>query len=104
MTSIKKSIEASDEVKVKDETICYTEPISQTKKAPKVKEEPIDIEIKTSKSHIDSRSEEVKVKAEEKFSVTEELVNKASITFLNEETTNQATTSKSNHVNKQKSK
>ena len=58
-----------------------------------VKEEPIDNEIQTSKY-------QVEVKVEEKFSATEEFANKASIAFLNEETTsdnnpinNQATTS-----------
>ena len=54
--------------------------------ANKVKEEPKDFEIQTSK--------EIEVKAEEKFSATEEFVNKTSIAFLNEErTTNQPTTS-----------
>ena len=78
-----------DEVKVKNEPICYTQSISQNKQENKVKEEPID--------------QEVKAEEEEKFSATEEFVNKASIAFLNEETTNQATTSKS-QTNKQKSK
>jgi hypothetical protein len=57
------------EVKVKDEPICYSQSISHTKKAMKVKEEPIEM------------SEEV----EEKFSATEEFTNKISIAFLNEE-------------------
>ena len=43
----------------------------------KVKEEPI--EIQASKSHIDSMSVKVKVKAEEKFSETEEFANNTSI-------------------------
>ena len=54
----------------------------------RIKEEPIDIEMKKSKSHIESRSEEeVEIKAEEKYSATEEFINKTSIAFLNEETT-----------------
>ena len=53
----------------------------QSKTSMRIKEEPIDIGNKTSKSHIDVKAEE-----EEKFSATEEFVNKASITFLNEET------------------
>ena len=73
------SIEVSNEVRVKNEPICYSQPISETR----VKEEPIDI---TSKSQID-------VKAEKKFSETEEFANKtsiqtASIAFLNEDTNN----------------
>ena len=72
------SIEVSNEVRVKDEPICDSQSISQTKIVKKVKEEPI---------------EEVEVKAEEKFSATEEFVNKISIAFLNEETTQQVTTS-----------
>ena len=51
-----------------------------------VKEEPIDNQIQTFKPQIE-------VKAEEKFSETEEFANKISAAFLNEETT-KATTSK----------
>ena len=48
----------------------------------------IDIELETSsKSQIESTSEEVEVKAEEKFSATEEFTNKISIAFLNDEET-----------------
>ena len=62
-----------DEVRVKNEPICYTQSISQNKQEVKVKEEPKDIEVKAEE--------------EEKFSATEEFANKASIAFLNEETT-----------------
>ena len=65
------------EVKVKDEPICYSQSISETKIAMKVKEEP------------NGMSEEIEVKAEkeeEKFSSTKEFANKISIAFLNEET------------------
>jgi hypothetical protein len=41
------SIEVSNEVKVKNEPICDFQSISPSKKANKVKEEPIDIEMKT---------------------------------------------------------
>ena len=73
--------------------------------AMRIKEEPIDIEMQTSKSHIESRSEEeVEIKAEEKFSATEEFINKTSIAFLNEETTTSTevipTTSNSQSNNK----
>ena len=63
----------------------------------KVKEEPIDNEMQTSESHIQSTSEEIGVKAEEKFSATEEFaknktsIRTASIAFLNEETTQETT-------------
>ena len=60
----------------------------------KVKEEPIDNEIQTSKP----KEFEIKAEEEEKFSATEEFANKISIGFLNKETnqeTSQATTSKS---------
>ena len=75
-------MEVLDEVKVKNEPICYTQLISQNKQENKVKEEPIDM------------TEEV----EEKYSTTEEFTNKLSIAFLNEQTnqeTSQARTSKS---------
>ena len=68
-------------MKVKNESICDSQSISQSKKENKVKEEPIDIELKTFNSQI-----EVKAEEEEKFSSTEEFTNKASIAFLNEET------------------
>ena len=53
MTSIEKSNKVSDEVRVKNEPICYSQPISKTKTAKNIKEEPIDM------------SEEVKIKTEE---------------------------------------
>ena len=100
--------EESNEVRVKDEPI-YAHlsisnifiPISGSKRTKedttrdkmKVKEEPLDIQMQTSsKFQMGSKSEEVEVKAEEKFSATEEFANKTSIAFLNEDTT---TTTKS---------
>ena len=78
-------------MRVKDEPIC-----DRTKEAKiqsiLVKEEPIDIEMQTSKY-------QVELKSEEKFSATEEFANKASITFLNEETT--STTSDNNPITNQ---
>ena len=63
----------------------------------KVKEEPIDIEMQTSsKYQMKSKSEDVEIKEEEKFSAREEFANKISIASLNEETTsiiNQPSTS-----------
>ena len=93
------SLKESNEVRVKDEPISYNQSISQTIKATskKVKEEPIDNEMQT--SQIESNSEMVEIKAEEKFSATEEFANKASIAFLNEETS--ATTSDNNPINNQ---
>ena len=96
MDSMKKSNKVLDEVTVKNEPICDRISISHNITSMKVKEEPIDNEIQTSKSLIE-------VKAEEKFSGTEEFANKASIAFLNEEPTNQSTTSKS-QMNQHKSK
>lgn len=88
MASIEKSNEVSDEVRVKNEPICDSQSISETKVlAMKVKEEPIDIDIQTNKSHIESTSLKIEVKSEEKFSTIEELANVVSIAFLNEETT-----------------
>ena len=92
---------ASFEVRVKNEPICDSQSISDKREvlAMKVKEEQIDIEMQTSKSHIESRSEEVELKAEEKFSASEEFTNKTSIqtvsiAFLNKETnSNQLTVS-----------
>ena len=55
--------------------------------AMRIKEEPIDSEMQTSKSHIESMSKEVEIKTEQKFSEMQEFVNKTSIAFLNEETT-----------------
>ena len=81
----------SNEVRVKNEPICYSQSISKTKRAMKVKEEPKDIEMQTSKSHIE-------VKAEEKFSKTEEFINKISIAYLNEEPTQSTTSSDENNV------
>ena len=53
--------EVLEEGKVKNEPILDSQSISQIKQvlAVKVKEEPIDIEIKTSKSQIESTSEEI---------------------------------------------
>ena len=84
MNSVEK---VSNEVRVKDEPICYSQSISETKskdiseddelrQSIKVKEEPIDIEV------------ELKAEVEEKFSSREEFTNKTSIAFLNEQTTN----------------
>ena len=67
--------------------------IRQPKLEKKVKEEPKDGEIQTSKSQIEFTSEEEEIKEEEKFSAREEFANKISIASLNEETTNQAPTS-----------
>ena len=78
------NMEVSEELKVKEEPICYTQSIIEKK----LKEEPIDSE----NSLIESMTEEVKVKDEEKFSATEEFSNKTSIAFLNEETTQETTT------------
>ena len=84
------NMEESNEVRVKNEPICDSQSISQNSETKRhsilVKEEPIYIEVKI----------------EEKFSSTEEFANKASIAFLNEETTatssgnNQATTIETN--------
>ena len=86
------SMEESNQVIVKNEPICDIQSIPETREAKrqsnKVKKEPIDIEVQTSKSQIE-------LKTEEKFSSREEVV---SIGYLNEETAlenNQATTSKS---------
>ena len=89
--------EESHEMRVKKEPICDNLSITDKRKASsrnnqtksksqsmKVKEEPIDSE----KSLIESMTEEV----EEKFSAREEFANKTSIAFLNEETTQNATT------------
>ena len=92
------------EVRVKDEPIYDSLSIAERKvQSIKVKEEPNDIEMQTSK---------IEVKAEEKFSATEEFTNKSSIqttsiAFLNEETTeetNKATTSKTQQQNKKTNK
>ena len=104
MAFIEESNEMSDELRVKDEQICYSQSISQTKEvlSIKMKEEPKDIEMQTSKSHIEVQAGE----EEEKFSSKEEFTNKISIAFWNEEpatsiednntiNTNKATTSKS---------
>jgi hypothetical protein len=79
--------EVLNDVSVKNEPICYSQSISQTKEVlgMKIKEEPIEIEMKKSKSHIESKSEE-------KFSAREEFANKISIAFLNEETTQETST------------
>ena len=98
------SFDASNDLIVKNEPICDNQSISETSETnKKVKEERLDIEMQTtSKSQIESISEEVEVKAEEKFSSTEEFANKASIAFLNEETT--TTTTDKSQPNKPKSK
>ena len=105
--SIKMNMEESNEVKVKNEPVYDSQSIPETIETTSnsVKKEPIDIEMQTYKS-------QVEVKAEEKFSTTEEFANKASIAFLNEETTstssdnnpiaNQATTSKTNKTRNRK--
>ena len=111
--------EVSNEVRVKDEPICDSQSISDTKEARSqkqsikqekqsipisdskptknqtnkrkrqsilVKEEPIDIDMQSfSKSHIESTSEKVEIKAEETS------IQIASIDFLNEETTQETT-------------
>ena len=84
-------MEKLNQVRVKNEPICDSQSIQETREAKrqsnKLKKEPIDIKIETSKSHID-------VKSEEKFSSSREEV--FSIGFLNEETSlenNEATTS-----------
>lgn len=90
------SMEESNEVRVKDELICDSQSIPETKEAKRqsklVKKEPIDIEMQTSKY-------QVEVKSEEKYSATEKFANKSSIAFLNEETT--ATTSDNNSITNQ---
>ena len=82
-------MEKSDKVKVKNEPIWDSQSISETREAKrqsnKVKKEPIDNEIETSKS-------EIKVKTEEKFSSSREEV--FSIGFLNEATTSNSEPSK----------
>ena len=74
MDSIEMINEVLEEGKVKNEPIFDSQSISQTKQvlAMKVKEEPIDIEIKTSKSQIESTSEEIELKSEEKYLTSEE--------------------------------
>ena len=86
-------MEESEEVRVKNEPICDSQSIPETREAKrqsnKVKIEPIDNEMQTCKS-------EIEVKTEEKFSSSREEV--FSIPFLNEETSledNEATTSNS---------
>ena len=97
-------MEESNKVRVKNEPICDSQSIPDTKEAKrqsmKVKEEPIDNEMQKS---------QVEVKAEEKFSATEEFANKASIAFLNEETfatssykTNKTRKRKTNKLQKSK--
>ena len=81
----------SNEVRVKNEPICESQSIPDTKEA---------------------KSQSILVKAEEKFSATEEFANKISIGFLNEETTaassdnnpitNRATTRKTNKTRNKK--
>jgi hypothetical protein len=86
-------MEKSNEVRVKNEPICYSQSIQETREAKrqsnKVKKEPIDNEIQTCKS-------EIEVKTEENFSSSREEV--FSIRFLNEEISlenNEKTISKS---------
>ena len=59
-------------MKVKNEPICNSQSISQSKKENKVKEEPIDIELKNFNFQIE-------VKSEDKFSATKEFADKTSI-------------------------
>ena len=104
---------ATNEVRVKNKPIFDSQSIPQNKeailsnslrnmtqsnKAIRIKEEPIDIEMQTSKSHIESMSKEVEIKTEQKFSEMQEFINKTSIAFLNEETT--TSNSQSNKTNK----
>ena len=89
IVNIEINMETSNEVKVKNEPICDSQSIPETREAKrqsnKVKNEPIDIEIQTSKSQIEVKTEEEVV----------------SIGFLNEEyektslENNEATTSNS---------
>ena len=97
-------MEASTELRVKDEAIYDSQSISDTRKVTlssnsvikrtnklkrhsilekEVKKEPKDIEMQTSSFQIESRSEDVEIKAEKE----EKFANKISIAFLNEETT-----------------
>ena len=97
MASLEENNGVTVEVKVKNEPICYSQSTSQTKEEKKVKEETIHM------------SQEVEIKAEEKFSSTEEFTNKISIAFLNEETNttpsyHTPTTSKSESNKPQKKK
>ena len=90
------NMKESKEVRVKNEPICESQSILQTSETKRqsilVKEESIDIEVK----------------AEEKFSSTEEFANKASIAFLDVETAaisndnNQATINKTNKTRNSK--
>ena len=91
-------MEKSDEVIVKNEPIYESQSIPEIRKdkrqSNKVKKEPIENEMQTSKSHIE-------VKTEKKFSLSREEV--VSIGFLNEETSlenNEATTSYSEPTSK----
>ena len=81
MATNKVNMEVLDDVRVKNEPICDSQSISQTKQENKVKEEPIDVEIQSSKPQI-----EVKAELEEKYSAREEFTYKTSIAFLNEQT------------------
>ena len=82
-------MEKSNEVKVKNEPICDSQSIPETREAKrqsnKVKKEPIDNELETSKTHIE-------VKTEEKFSSSREEV--FSIGFLKEATKSKSELSK----------
>ena len=72
----------------------------QSIKSNKVKEEPKDFEIQTSKSQV-----EVKAEEEEKFSAREEFItNKISIAFLNEEIPSNSQSNKPQKKNTAKSK
>ena len=100
MASIKMINKVSDKVRVKKEPNFDSQTISETKTAKKVK-----YEMQTFNSQI-----EVKAEEEEKFSSTEEFINKISIAFLNEETktsiddNNQAKSNEKSQGNKQISK
>ena len=70
------NIEESNEVRVKNEPICDSQSIPEIREAKR--------QWKLVK---DERIEDIEVKAEEKFSATEEFTNGISIAFLNQETT-----------------
>lgn len=72
-------MEELNEVRFKNEPICYNQSISQTKKVKKVKGEPLEIEMQTSKSHIDAKLEKIEVKEEKKL---EDFTKAVSIAFF----------------------
>ena len=74
-----KKFPISDSKSSREDISSDDQPNKRKRQSMNVKEEPIDIEMQTSK--------EIVVKSEEKFSATEEFANKTSIAFLNEEET-----------------